>query len=143
MLIALVTFMPAAFAQDIEPRPTITRESIRRAVAPIDTRQAAASTNNDTEWHSLTRVKAGADTRVTLDDWKVHRGRFVGADERSITLEIDGVNRTLLRAQVRQVDARGGSRLSKARAWGMLRCHPGDRFTPFVRERVDLQHSLQ
>lgn len=122
MFIALVTFVPTTFAQDSDSRPTITRETIRRAVAPIDIGQAAspASTQRDADWRSMTRVNAGADTRVILDDGQVHRGRFQRADERSITLEIDGVNQTLQRAKVRQVDARGGSRLSKARGWGMV-----------------------
>jgi hypothetical protein len=122
LFIALVTLVPTTFAQDSDSRPTITRETIRRAVAPVDIGEAAslANTQRDADWRSLTRVNAGADTRVILDDGKVHRGRFQGTDERSITLEIDGVNRTLQRAQVRRVDARGGSRLSKARAWGMV-----------------------
>jgi hypothetical protein len=112
----------AAFAQSNEPdsRHTITRESIRRAVLPIDVGDVvAANTQSDNNWRSVTSVKAGADTRVILDDWRTHRGRFVGADERSVTLEINGVNRTFQRAQVRQVDRRGGPSASNAKAWAM------------------------
>ena len=122
-LIALLALASAAGALNAEPRPTITRESIRRAVLPIDRGPAAASTQSDTDWRSVSRVKAGADIRVILDDWKRHRGRFQSVDDRSITLEIDGVNRTMPRAQVRQIDARGGARAGNAKAWaaaGML-----------------------
>jgi hypothetical protein len=120
LLIAVLTFASAPGAHDAGPRAAITRESIRRAVEAIDVGDAiAANTQSDNDWRAVTSVKAGADTRVVLDDWRTHRGRFQGADERSVTLEIGGVNRTFLRAQVRQVEARGGPSASNAKGWAM------------------------
>ena len=100
-----------------------TREHSSRSRGIDIDQPIAASAQGGADWRLVTGVKAGADTRVILDNWKTHRGRFQGADERSVTLEIGGVSRTFERAQVREVGARGGSRAGNAKAWaavGML-----------------------
>ena len=120
VLIASLALGSTAGAQGIEPRPTLTPESIRRAIVSMDIDAGAADTQSDTEWRVVRNLKDGAESRVILDDQRVLRGRFRGADEQSITLQINAVNRTMPRAQVQQVAARGVTRASNARTWGMI-----------------------
>jgi hypothetical protein len=66
------------------------------------------------------RVKRTNRISVQKTDGEDLSGKFLGASDRSLTLEIDGQTREIPASEVRQVTQRGGNRVLKGMAYGAV-----------------------
>jgi hypothetical protein len=101
----LITLPPAADGQHRSASGPIAR-----AAAKVIEEAVARQAGVDAEWSRATALLArGGDVRAHLED-DVVRGSFILADDASITLQVNGTGRRLMREQVRRLAMATASR---------------------------------